>query len=159
LTGEHRLCAVDILHDVGASLNPAIDRGQVEGGFMQGWGWLTMEELCWDADGALATHAPSTYKIPTSRDTPRHFNVDFYGAPNREETIHRSKAVGEPPLMLALSGFHALRDAIASVADDAAAPMLSAPATPERVLAAIDALRARAVRAAATPPTVPVTAK
>src|SRR6478672_11281805 len=141
LTGEHRLCAVDILHDVGASLNPAIDRGQVEGGFMQGWGWLTMEELCWDADGALATHAPSTYKIPTSRDTPRHFHVAFYGAPNREETIHRSKAVGEPPLMLALSGFHALRDAIASAVDYADTPALSAPATPERVLTAVDRIR------------------
>jgi len=141
LTGEHRLCAVDILHDAGASLNPAIDRGQIEGGFMQGWGWLTMEELHWNPDGALATHAPSTYKIPTSRDTPQRFNVAFYDAPNREETIHRSKAVGEPPLMLALSGFHALRDAIASVADYAATPALSAPATPERVLTAVDRIR------------------
>ena len=144
LTGEHRLCAVDILHDAGASLNPAIDRGQIEGGFMQGWGWLTMEELHWNPDGALATHAPSTYKIPTSRDTPQQFNVAFYDAPNREETIHRSKAVGEPPLMLALSGFHALRDAIASVADYAATPALSAPATPERVLTAVDRIRADA---------------
>jgi len=147
LTGEHRLCAVDILHDAGASLNPAIDRGQIEGGFMQGWGWLTMEELRWTPEGALATHAPSTYKIPTSRDTPRHFNVAFYGAPNREETIHRSKAVGEPPLMLALSGFHALRDAIASVADYRVAPALSAPATPERVLAAVDDVRREALTA------------
>ena len=108
---------------------------------MQGWGWLTMEELHWNPDGALATHAPSTYKIPTSRDTPQRFNVAFYGAPNREETIHRSKAVGEPPLMLALSGFHALRDAIASVVDYAATPALSAPATPERVLTAVDRIR------------------
>jgi xanthine dehydrogenase large subunit len=152
LTGEHRLCAVDILHDVGASLNPAIDRGQIEGGFIQGWGWLTMEELYWNAAGALATHAPSTYKIPTSRDVPVHFNVEFYGAPNREETIHRSKAVGEPPLMLALSGFHALRDAIASVADYRLAPALSAPATPERVLAAVDAIRAQAARSATVAP-------
>ena len=152
LTGEHRLCAVDILHDVGASLNPAIDRGQIEGGFIQGWGWLTMEELYWNAAGALATHAPSTYKIPTSRDMPVHFNVEFYGAPNREETIHRSKAVGEPPLMLALSGFHALRDAIASVADYRLAPALSAPATPERVLAAVDAIRAQAARSATVAP-------
>jgi xanthine dehydrogenase large subunit len=144
LTGEHRLCAVDILHDVGASLNPAIDRGQIDGGFIQGWGWLTMEELVWNAEGALTTHAPSTYKIPTSRDLPVHFNVDFFGAPNREDTIHRSKAVGEPPLMLALSGFHALRDAIASAVDGAGTVELSAPATPERVLAAVDALRAKA---------------
>ena len=143
LTGEHRLLAVDILHDVGTSLNPAIDRGQIEGGFVQGYGWLTMEELCWNAKGELQTHAPSTYKIPTSRDAPARFDVAFYGEPNREETIHRSKAVGEPPLMLALSAFHALRDAIASVADDRALPQLSAPATPERILAAVDALRAR----------------
>ncbi|HSC98515.1 MAG TPA: xanthine dehydrogenase molybdopterin binding subunit [Casimicrobiaceae bacterium] len=143
LTGEHRLCAVDILHDVGASLNPAIDRGQIEGGFIQGFGWLTMEELYWNRDGSLATHAPSTYKIPTSRDVPAHFDVAFFGAPNREETIHRSKAVGEPPLMLALSAFHALRDAIASVVDRRVAPRLSAPATPERVLNAIEEIRRR----------------
>jgi xanthine dehydrogenase large subunit len=103
-----------------------------------------MEELYWNPDGALATHAPSTYKIPTSRDAPRHFDIAFFGAPNREETIHRSKAVGEPPLMLALSGFHALRDAIASVADYRLAPRLSAPATPERVLTAVSEIRSRA---------------
>ena len=143
LTGEHRLCAVDILHDVGASLNPAIDRGQIEGGFIQGYGWLTMEELCWNARGELTTHAPSTYKIPTSRDVPPHFDIVFFGEPNREETIHRSKAVGEPPLMLALSAFHALRDAIASVADPRLVPRLDAPATPQRVLAAIDDVRMR----------------
>ena len=141
LTGEHRLLAVDILHDVGTSLNPAIDRGQIEGGFVQGYGWLTMEELCWNAKGELTTHAPSTYKIPTSRDAPPRFDVAFYGEPNREDTIHRSKAVGEPPLMLALSAFHALRDAIASVGGDGCVPKLSAPATPERVLAAVDAIR------------------
>jgi xanthine dehydrogenase large subunit len=138
LTGEHRLCAVDILHDVGVSLNPAIDRGQIEGGFIQGYGWLTMEELCWNARGELTTHAPSTYKIPTSRDVPTHFDIALFGEPNREETIHRSKAVGEPPLMLALSAYHALRDAIASVAGHRLVPRLDAPATPERVLAAID---------------------
>jgi xanthine dehydrogenase large subunit len=143
LTGEHRLLAVDILHDVGASLNPAIDRGQIEGGFIQGWGWLTMEELAWNPRGELATHAPSTYKIPTCRDVPEHFAVRFFGEPNREETIHRSKAVGEPPLMLALSGFQALRDAIASVADYRVAPRLSAPATPERVLAAVRGVATR----------------
>ena len=143
LTGEHRLTAVDILHDVGASLNPAIDRGQIEGGFLQGWGWLTMEELYFQADGRLATHAPSTYKIPTAHDAPWRFDIAFYGEPNAEETIHRSKAVGEPPLMLALSGFHALRDAIASVADYRFVPALSAPATPERVLASVSALQER----------------
>ncbi len=143
-TGEHRLLAVDILHDVGRSLNPAIDRGQIEGGFIQGWGWLAMEELWWNAKGELRTHAPSTYKIPTSRDVPTHFRVDFYDDANREETIHRSKAVGEPPLMLALSGFHALRDAIASVTDHKHSPRLDAPATDERVLAAVDEIRHRA---------------
>jgi xanthine dehydrogenase large subunit len=143
LTGEHRLLAVDIVHDVGASLNPAIDRGQIEGGFVQGWGWLAMEELWWNAKGELKTHAPSTYKIPTSRDVPEHFRIDFFDAPNREDTIHRSKAVGEPPFMLALSAFHALRDAIASVADYRAAPRLDAPATDERILASVDDIRAR----------------
>ncbi len=143
LTGEHRLLAVDILHDVGASLNPAIDTGQIEGGFIQGWGWLALEELWWNGKGELGTHAPSTYKIPTAHDVPAHFRVDFYGAPNGEETIHRSKAVGEPPFMLALSGFHALRDAVASVAERTLAPRLDAPATDERILGAVDDLRAR----------------
>jgi xanthine dehydrogenase large subunit len=143
LTGEHRLLAVDILHDAGRSLNPAIDRGQVEGGFLQGYGWLTMEELWWDAQGRLGTHAPSTYKIPTAHDCPAALRVDFFDAPNREETIHRSKAVGEPPLMLALSAFHALRDAVASVAGHRVVPRLDAPATPERILAALADLRAR----------------
>ena len=141
LTGEHRLTAVDILHDVGASLNPAIDRGQIEGGFIQGWGWLAQEELVWNASGALTTHAPSTYKIPTSRDVPSHFHIEFFDEANREETIHRSKAVGEPPLMLALSAFHALRDAVASVADYQRAPSFDAPATPERILAAVEDLQ------------------
>ena len=135
LTGEHRLIAVDILHDVGRSLNPAIDRGQIEGGFLQGWGWLAMEELWWNAKGELKTHAPSTYKIPTSRDWPEDARVDFWPGENREATIHRSKAVGEPPFMLALAGFHALRDAVASVAGYRYAPDLDAPATDERILA------------------------
>jgi xanthine dehydrogenase large subunit len=141
LTGEHRLLAVDILHDVGDSLNPAIDRGQIEGGFLQGWGWLAMEELWWSERGELGTHAPSTYKIPTARDWPARVRIDFWPEPNREDTIYRSKAVGEPPLMLALAAFHALRDAIASVADYVRAPRLDAPATDERILAAIDELR------------------
>ena len=144
LTGEHRLLAVDILHDVGTSLNPAIDRGQIEGGFIQGWGWLAMEELWWNDKGELRTFAPSTYKIPTAHDMPAHFRVDFFDEPNREETIYRSKAVGEPPFMLALSAFHALRDAVASVADRACALRLDAPATDERILFAIEDVRLRA---------------
>lgn len=148
LTGEHRLLAVDILHDVGASLNPAIDRGQVEGGFLQGWGWLAMEELVWNGKGELRTYAPSTYKIPTSRDWPTRARVDFWPAPNREDTIHRSKAVGEPPLMLALAGFHALRDAVSSLSDYRYAPDLDAPATDERILWAVEAMRERAKAAA-----------
>ena len=143
LTGEHRLLALDILHDVGDSLNPALDRGQIEGGFLQGWGWLAMEELWWNAGGELKTHAPSTYKIPTSRDWPDDVRIDFWPERNREDTIYGSKAVGEPPLMLALSAFHAIRDAIASVADYRLSPQLDAPATDERILAAVDDLRDR----------------
>jgi xanthine dehydrogenase large subunit len=142
LTGETRLLAVDILHDAGASLNPALDRGQVEGGFLQGYGWLTMEALWWNEHGELATHSPSTYKIPTAREWPETFRIDFFDAPNREDTIHRSKAVGEPPFMLALSAFHAIRDAVASVADGARTPPLDAPATAEAVFHAVRALRA-----------------
>jgi xanthine dehydrogenase large subunit len=135
LTGEHRLTRVDILHDCGKSLNPAMDLGQVEGGFVQGVGWLTSEELCWDEQGVLQTHAPSTYKIPTSSDVPADFRVQLMQSEgNREETIHRSKAVGEPPLMLALSAFFAIRDAIAN--DNNPRPQLTAPATPEAVLRA-----------------------
>ncbi len=141
LTGEHRLVAVDILHDVGTSLNPAIDRGQIEGGFIQGYGWLAMEELWWSDKGELRTHAPSTYKIPTAHDVPAHFRIDFFDEPNREETIYRSKAVGEPPFMLALSAFHALRDAVASVRDRKVPLRLDAPATDERLLFAVEALR------------------
>ena len=138
LTGEHRLRAVDILHDVGTSLNPALDIGQVEGGFIQGVGWLTGEEVVWDAKGRLATHAPSTYKIPTAGDVPARFRVALLqDEPNRSPTVHRSKAVGEPPLMLALSVFHALRAAIASLAPPGRQVDLQAPATPEAVLRAI----------------------
>ncbi len=138
LTGEHRLLRVDILHDCGKSLNPAIDMGQVEGGFIQGVGWLTSEELCWNTDGELKTHAPSTYKIPTCSDLPVDFRVRLLeSTANREDTIHRSKAVGEPPLMLSLSVFHALRDAVASVGGNNRMPGLQAPATPESVLNAV----------------------
>jgi xanthine dehydrogenase large subunit len=142
LTGETRLLRVDILHDVGESLNPAIDRGQIEGGFLQGVGWLTSEELWWDSRGVLQTHAPSTYKIPTARDWPEDSRVTILGhRPNREATIYRSKAVGEPPLMLAMSVFHAIRDACAACGPPGALPELTAPATPESVLRAIDSVR------------------
>ena len=144
LTGENKLLRVDIVHDVGESLNPAIDLGQVEGAFLQGAGWLTTEELYWDRDGALKTHAPSTYKIPTCGDWPAEFNVKLLeGGRNREDTIYRSKAVGEPPLMLAISVFHAIKDAVASVAEYRLSPRLDAPATPESVLMAVEELRAR----------------
>ena len=141
LTGETQLLRVDILHDAGRSLNPAIDMGQVEGGFLQGVGWLTSEELWWNAKGELRTHAPSTYKIPTARDWPPHAHIELLeGSPNGEETIYRSKAVGEPPLMLAISAFLAIRDAIASCAPPGALPDLVAPATPEAVLRSLASL-------------------
>ncbi|MCK0149703.1 xanthine dehydrogenase molybdopterin binding subunit [Marivita sp. S6314] len=139
LTGEYRILRTDLLHDAGASLNPALDIGQVEGGFVQGAGWLTTEELVWDDSGRLRTHAPSTYKIPACSDRPGVFNVDLWDGRNREDTIYRSKAVGEPPFMLGMSVFLALSDAIASCGT--AYPALDAPATPERVLAAIDRVR------------------
>ena len=139
LTGETRCLRADIVHDCGDSLNPALDMGQIEGGFVQGMGWLTMEELWWDRDGRLRTHAPSTYKIPGSRDAPADFRVHILeNAPNREETIFRSKAVGEPPLMLAMSVWLAIRDAIAAAGGDERALALNAPATPERILFAIE---------------------
>lgn len=145
LTGEYKVERTDILHDCGTSLNPAIDIGQIEGGFVQGMGWLTTEELVWDETGRLRTHAPSTYKIPVASDRPRIFNVALLqNAPNREPTIHRSKAVGEPPLMLAISVLHALSDAVASLGDHRICPRLDAPATPERVLAAVERVRAEA---------------
>lgn len=143
LTGEHRVLAVDILHDVGRSLNPAIDRGQIEGGFIQGQGWLTTEELVYHADGRLLTHSPATYKIPTASDRPRHLNIALWDGENIKPTINRSKAVGEPPFMLANSVFSALVEAIAAVAPDKRSlPPLDAPATPERILRAIAAHRA-----------------
>jgi xanthine dehydrogenase large subunit len=144
LTGETQLLRVDILHDVGNSLNPAIDLGQVEGGFLQGVGWLTSEELVWNGAGELRTHAPSTYKIPTARDWPAAANVQLLAAaPNDEDAIYRSKAVGEPPLMLAMSVFHAIRDACAACGDARALCTLTAPATPEAVLRAIEAFPRR----------------
>ncbi|MGA3159072.1 MAG: molybdopterin cofactor-binding domain-containing protein, partial [Steroidobacteraceae bacterium] len=144
LTGEMQLLRVDILHDVGTSLNPAIDLGQIEGGFLQGVGWLTSEELIWNEQGILRTHAPSTYKIPTARDWPAQSRVALLeSTPNAEATIYHSKAVGEPPLMLGISVFHAIRDAIASCGAAQASVPLSAPATPEASLRALAQLRAR----------------
>jgi len=143
LTGEYRIRQVDILHDAGRSLNPAIDMGQIEGGFVQGAGWLTTEELWWDEKGALRTHAPSTYKIPVASDVPEAFHAQIWqGGKNREPTIHRSKAVGEPPLMLAISVHSALNQAIASLSPGCAIPPLDAPATPERVLMCLERLTA-----------------
>ncbi|MGS4946950.1 xanthine dehydrogenase molybdopterin binding subunit [Meridianimarinicoccus sp. RP-17] len=142
LTGENRILRTDILHDAGASLNPALDIGQIEGGFVQGAGWLTMEELVWDDAGRLRTHAPATYKIPAMGDRPRVFNVALYDVPNREATVYRSKAVGEPPFMHGISAFLALSDAVAACGPGY--PALDAPATPERLLAAVARVRAEA---------------
>lgn len=143
LTGEYRVERTDLLHDVGRSLNPVLDKGQVEGAFIQGMGWLTTEELWWDDAGRLRTHAPSTYKIPLASDRPRIFNVNLADwSENRELTIKRSKAVGEPPFMLGISVFEALSMAVASVADYRECPRLDAPATPERVLMAVSRLQA-----------------
>ena len=142
LTGESKVLRVDILHDVGRSINPAIDIGQIEGGFVQGMGWLTTEQLVWNTEGVLSTHAPSTYKIPTAGDVPAHFTVELWPEPNREDTVFKSKAVGEPPFMLAISVYEALRDAVAQArlkasGDADAVVRLEAPATGENVLRAL----------------------
>jgi len=137
LTGENRILRTDILHDCGTSLNPALDRGQIEGGFVQGAGWVSMEELVWDDKGDLKTHAPSTYKIPACSDRPMVFNVDLWQGENREDTVYRSKAVGEPPFMLGLSVLAALSDAVAACGDGTVYPNLDAPATPEAILRAV----------------------
>lgn len=143
LTGEHRVLAVDILHDVGRSLNPAIDRGQIEGGFIQGQGWLTTEVVEWDERGRLLNHSPATYKIPTASDRPARLHIDLWDGENAKPVIYRSKAVGEPPLMLANSVFCAISAAIAATNPDRRElPPLDAPATPEAVLRAIAAHRA-----------------
>jgi xanthine dehydrogenase large subunit len=135
LTGESRVLKVDILHDAGRSINPAIDIGQIEGGFVQGMGWLTTEELVWNDTGRLTTAAPSTYKIPAAGCVPEHFKVELWPEPNREDTVHASKAVGEPPLILAISVWEAVRDAIAQ--HTGAVVQLDAPATAQRVLGAL----------------------
>ncbi|SDR03456.1 xanthine dehydrogenase molybdopterin binding subunit [Pseudovibrio sp. Tun.PSC04-5.I4] len=141
MTGEMKVERVDVLHDVGKSLNPALDIGQIEGGFVQGMGWLTTEELWFDDAGRLRTHAPSTYKIPTASDVPEEFHVSLYeSAGNPEQTIYRSKAVGEPPLMLPISVFCAINDAVASL-NKGVLPRLNAPATPEAILKAVKAIK------------------
>jgi xanthine dehydrogenase large subunit len=137
LTGESRVLKVDILHDVGTSINPAIDIGQIEGGFVQGMGWLTTEQLVWNDKGLLSTHAPSTYKIPATGDIPKHFQVDLWPGMNREDNVFGSKAVGEPPLMLAISVWEGLRDAVASTKGDGERIVMDAPATAENVLRAL----------------------
>jgi len=141
LTGMHQLRRVDILHDVGNSINPALDRGQIEGAFIQGMGWLTTEELVWGNDGRLQTDSGASYKIPAVGDTPAQFNVQLLAnSPNQAETVFHSKAVGEPPFMLAISVWSALRDAISSLDDYHTSPPLDTPATPERVLWALQAI-------------------
>lgn len=143
LTGEWKLLRADILHDAGKSLNPAVDIGQIEGAFIQGMGWLTTEELVWHpVSGKLTTHAPSTYKIPTANDCPPVFNCRLYEAQNVEDSIHRSKAVGEPPLLLPFSVFFAIRDAVSAVAGHSIDPPLTAPATSEAILRTITAVQA-----------------
>ena len=149
LTGEHKLLRADLLHDAGTSLNPAVDIGQIEGAFIQGMGWLTMEELVWHPEtGMLSTHAPSTYKIPTANDTPAVFNTRLFGRPNVADSIHRSKAVGEPPLLLPFSVFFAIRDAVSAAGGHRIDPPLHAPATPEAVLKAVTAVRSAVVASA-----------
>jgi xanthine dehydrogenase large subunit len=140
MTGEMKVTRVDILHDVGHSLNPAIDIGQIEGGFVQGMGWLTTEELVYDAKGVLRTHAPSTYKIPCASDVPEDFRVALYRSNgNVMDTIYRSKAVGEPPLILPISVWCAVMDAVASI-KPGVVPKLNAPATPENILRAVESI-------------------
>ncbi len=149
LTGEWKLLRADLLHDAGNSINSAIDIGQVEGAFIQGMGWLTMEELWWSPEGRLMTHAPSTYKIPAVNDCPEVLNTRLFHNKNHEDTILRSKAVGEPPLLLPFSVLFAIRDAVASLADYRVNPPLNAPATPEEILRAVTALTAPAPETAA----------
>ena len=142
LTGEHRLTRVDILHDVGDSLVPTVDRGQVEGGFIQGYGWLTCEEMLFNGQGVLLTHSPDTYKIPAMGEAPHDFRVKLLERAPNDNTIHGSKAVGEPPLMLAIGAVNALRHAIAAFGPPKRAVRLRIPATPEAVLFAIEDAKA-----------------
>ena len=142
LTGESVLDRVDILHDVGNAINPALERGQIEGGFVQGQGWLTMEEVVWDKSGKIKTFSPSTYKIPAINDIPTKFNVEiFKKGLNVEKVVNKAKTTGEPPLMLAMSVFFAIKDAIASTVNYNKAPVINAPATPEKILLSIKKLK------------------
>ena len=142
LTGESKVMSADILQDCGATLNPDIDLGQIEGGFVQGLGWVTSEELVWNKEGHLLTHGPSTYKIPGSRDIPTQFKVHILeNAPNRIPTIYKSKAVGEPPLMLAISVWLAIRNAVSSLGNHRKLPKLDLPATPETILTAVEEIQ------------------
>ena len=135
LTGENKILQVDIIHDVGNSINERIDKGQIEGGYIQGLGWLTTEEVSWKSNGVLTTHSPSTYKIPTAGETPFKFNVEIYDRGfNKEKVINRSKAVGEPPFMLAISSFIALKDAVCNANKGRNSENLIAPATAENIL-------------------------
>jgi len=139
LTGENKILRVDIIHDAGKAINPAIELGQIEGGFVQGAGWLTMEEINWKPNGELTTHSPSTYKIPSVSDMPEKFNVEIYKyGKNKENVINKSKTTGEPPLMNAMSVFFAIRNAIASIRNHNFTPDLNAPATPEKILMSIN---------------------
>jgi len=142
LTGENKIIRADILHDAGKAINPAIELGQIEGGFVQGAGWLTMEEVKWKSNGQLTTHSPSTYKIPTASDMPEKFNVEiFKKGKNNENVINKSKTTGEPPLMNAMSVFFAIKNAIASIGNYNITPILDAPATPEKILMSINQLK------------------
>ena len=143
LTGENKILRVDILHDQGRAINPAIEKGQIEGGFVQGAGWLTIEEVNWKSNGELTTHSPSTYKIPAVNDVPEKFNVKIFKNLNKENVVNKSKTTGEPPLMLAMSVFFAIKDAIASVGNYTKIPELNAPATPEAILLSIMDLKSR----------------
>ena len=142
LTGENKVDRVDIIHDAGNAINPALELGQIEGGFVQGQGWLTMEEVVWDKSGKLRTYSPSTYKIPAVTDTPDEFNVEiFKRGSNVENVVNKQKTTGEPPLMLAMSVFFAIKDAIASISNYKKTPELDAPATPEKILMSINKLK------------------
>jgi len=144
LTGENKILRVDIIHDAGRAINPAIELGQIEGGFVQGAGWLTMEEVRWKSNGQLTTHSPSTYKIPAVNDMPEKFNAEIYKyGKNKENVVNKSKTTGEPPLMNAMSVFFAIKDAIASVGDYNTTPIISAPATPEKILMSIKNLQSK----------------
>ncbi len=144
LTGENIINRVDILHDAGNAINPALELGQIEGGFVQGQGWLTMEEVNWNSKGKITTFSPSTYKIPAISDIPKKFNVEIYKEGiNKENVVNKSKTTGEPPLMLAMSVFFAIKDAIASIGNHTISPIIDAPATPENILMSIKNLKSK----------------